>query len=457
MTRSLYRYAAGVLLGATALSGPAGAHTLYDHGDTLIDFDFEAAAGIFNSSEAYAQVLRAEEASPTWLEGYAKYGLSAAQNLAGAGTLYGAFNLLSSATRGDGDAGGFTTGKEEDTQVEDAYIGWRSGDLVPWLGEDGIDLSFGSQNFTIGDGFLVNGDSLNFGEGFEPLAEAGIAPNGLSRGGAYWLAARKAFDQTAILRLGGQTGVHLDAFWLDSDNKAQAEMELAGVNLEYRDATYGTVGVTYLEGLDVDDESAEFLGYGHRDGQKTLAVRANGSLGVPSLFVSAEYVDQDNGDDYLGAGDDGDDHAWYGEAGWTFTDAPWAPKLTYRYSSFSDGFDPLFFGFNRGYGTWFQGEVAANYAGPFNSDTDVHHVGLVLAPSPTVEFGALFFEFEDAGQGFLDGNELDLYAQWVVNDHLVLSPLVGFYTPDVSAADGGTQIGNDDTNMYSQVIAIVNF
>ena len=232
MTRSLYRYAAGVLLGATALSGPAGAHTLYDHGDTLIDFDFEAAAGIFNSSEAYAQVLRAEEASPTWLEGYAKYGLSAAQNLAGAGTLYGAFNLLSSATRGDGDAGGFTTGKEEDTQVEDAYIGWRSGDLVPWLGEDGIDLSFGSQNFTIGDGFLVNGDSLNFGEGFEPLAEAGIAPNGLSRGGAYWLAARKAFDQTAILRLGGQTGVHLDAFWLDSDNKAQAEMELAGVNAE---------------------------------------------------------------------------------------------------------------------------------------------------------------------------------------------------------------------------------
>ena len=50
-----------------------------------------------------------------------------------------------------------------------------------------------------------------------------------------------------------------------------------------------------------------------------------------------------------------------------------------------------------------------------------------------------------------------LYAQWVVNDHLVLSPLVGFYTPDSAAADGGTQIGDDDTNIYSQVIAIVNF
>lgn len=443
-------------IAATALCAvaPAGAYQLYDDGASVINLDLEVALGVFNSEKAYAQVLRSEDASPTWQEGYAKYGLSAAHSFDGAGGVYGAFNLLSSATRGDGDAGGFTTGKEEDTQVEDAYIGWRSGDLVPWLGEDGIDLSFGSQSFTIGDGFLVNGDSLNFGEGFEPLADAGIAPNGLSRGGAYWLAARKAFDQTAILRIGGDTGVHIDGFWLDSDNKAQAEMELAGANLEYRDATYGTVGLTYLKGLDVDDESAAFLGYQHRDGQETLAVRANGSLGVENLFLSAEYVDQDNGDDYVG---DGTDHAWYGEAGWTFVAVPWSPKLTYRYSTFSDGFDPLFFGFNRGYGTWFQGEVAANYAGPFNSDTDVQHVGLALTPAPTVELGALFFDFDDAGQGFLDGNEFDLYAQWIVNEHLVLSPLVGFYTPDKSASQGGTQIGDNDTNIYSQVIAIINF
>ncbi|WP_353110347.1 hypothetical protein [Salinisphaera dokdonensis] len=456
MNRSTTRRGMYAVLAGTALlaSAQAGAYGLYETDDTLINFDVEVALGGFNSSKAYAQVLRTEDASPTWLEGYAKYGLSAVHALDGAGSVYGAFNLLSSATRGDGDAGGFTTGKEEDTQVEDAYIGWRSGDLVPWLGEDGIDLSFGSQSFTIGDGFLVNGDSLNFGEGFEPLSDAGIAPSGLSRGGAYWLAARKAFNETAILRIGGDTGVHFDGFWLDSDNKSQAEMELAGANLEYRDETYGTVGLTYLKGLDVDDESAEFLGYQHRDGQETLAIRANGSLGVENLFLSGEYVDQDNGDNYVG---DGDDHAWYGEAGWTFAQMPWSPKLTYRFSSFSDGFDPLFFGFNRGYGTWFQGEVAANYAGPFNSDTDVHHVGLALAPSPTVELGALFFEFDNAGQGFLDGNEIDLYAQWVVNDHLVLSPLVGFYTPDSSAADGGTQIGDDDTNIYSQVIAIVNF
>ena len=91
------------------------------------------------------------------------------------------------------------------------------------------------------------------------------------------------------------------------------------------------------------------------------------------------------------------------------------------------------------------------------TDGDVHHVGLTLAPSDTVELGALFFQFDNAGDGFLDGNEFDLYAQWVVNEHLVISPLVGFYSPDNSAAEGGTQLGDDDTNIYSQVIAIVSF
>jgi len=43
-----------------------------------------------------------------------------------------------------------------------------------------------------------------------------------------------------------------------------------------------------------------------------------------------------------------------------------------------------------------------------------------------------------------------------VNEHLVIRP-PGFYTPDKSAAEGGTQLGDDDTNIYSQVIAIVNF
>ena len=40
------------------------------------------------------------------------------------------------------------------------------------------------------------------------------------------------------------------------------------------------------------------------------------------------------------------------------------------------------------------GEVAGNYAGPFNSNTGVHHVGLKATPREDITVGALFFDFD---------------------------------------------------------------
>ena len=111
--------------------------------------------------------------------------------------VYGAARLISTATWGDGDAAGFTTGSESRTNFEDAFVGWKSGNAFSALGKNGIDISAGRQTYTIGNGFLVYGDALNFGKGFDQLA-----PQSLNRGGAYYLAARESFDQTAILRLG---------------------------------------------------------------------------------------------------------------------------------------------------------------------------------------------------------------------------------------------------------------
>ena len=206
--------------------------------------------------------------------------------------------------------------------------------------------------------------------------------------------------------------------------------------------------------LDVDDTFAPILGYGSRDGQKTTSFRYQGNAGVDNLFLSAEFVNQEAGE-----GSDENSKAWYAEAGWTFSETPWSPSVNYRYSSFDEGFDPLFFGFNRGYGTWFQGEVAANYAGPFNSDASVHHLSFKATPSETLSIGALFFDFTDTagGTGNLNAQEVDLYAEWVAAPHLIISPLVGLYMPDNSAAEGGSQIGSDETNTYAQIIAIVPF
>jgi hypothetical protein len=434
-------------LAVAGLSAPASAYNFYDQNGTELNVDIEAALGVFSSQETYNLGAKSQAGESQWQEGYIKYGLSGSQSVGSGSQVYGAVNLVSSGTWGDGDAGGITSGNERETDLEDAYLGWRSGTLIPALGEDGLDLSVGRQQFTIGDGFLINSDALNFGDA---LNGGGLD---FDRGGAYWLAARKAFDQTAIARIGGSEGLRADLFWLASDNKAQAEMELAGLNTEYV-TPQGTFGLAYIEGLDVDDTFAPILGYGSRDGQQTTSLRYQGNADVENLFLSAEFVNQEAGTD-----SDESARAWYAEAGWTFNETRWSPSVNYRYSSFDEGFDPLFFGFNRGYGTWFQGEVAANYAGPFNSDASVHHVSLKAAPSETLSIGALFFDFTDTagGTGNLNAQEVDIYAEWVAAPHLIISPLVGFYMPDSSAAEGGSQIGSDDTNAYAQIIAIVPF
>jgi hypothetical protein len=85
--------------------------------------------------------------------------------------------------------------------------------------------------------------------------------------------------------------------------------------------------------------------------------------------------------------------------------------VNYRYTSYDEGYDPLFFGFNRGYGTWFQGEVAANYAGPFGTDSDIHYLGVKANPTELLTVGASYFDFSDTvgGSGNNDANEIDLW------------------------------------------------
>jgi hypothetical protein len=416
---------------------PAQAYELYNQDESILNADLEALFGAMRSSKNYDLLGNRDKGSSSWREGYVKYGLSGSQGLGGAGSLYGAFNLISSATWGDGDAAGVTEGSERRTAVEDAYLGWRSGNLLPWLGENGLDISGGRQVVAIGDGFLIQGDPVNFGD-----VDLGAD---FDRGGAYYLAARKAFDQTAVVRLGGSDGWRGDLIWLKSDNRYQAETELAIANLEHVDEL-GTLGLTWIHGLDVNQRFAEIIGLEERDGMDTVSLRGSGGLGVENLNLAAEYVTQDK--------DSGRENAWYLEGSWTFADVAWSPTATYRYSRFSEAFDPLFYGFSRGYGTWFQGEVAANYAGPFNSNAKVHHVGLKATPRENLTLGALFFDFDtlDTDRGNLGGRELDLYVEWMVNDHLLISPLIGFYQPERSADQGGLQLGGDGTNTYLQLI-----
>ncbi|THG77111.1 hypothetical protein E5198_17090 [Pseudomonas sp. A-1] len=440
-TRHLARAIRVATMSSLLASAPlTWAHELYAQGDSQLSADLEAVFGVFHSAESYAQSGTLEEGSTSWQEAYLKYGLSGSQGLSAAGDqLYGKFNWVSSGTFGDGDAAGWSNGSERTTKIEDAYLGWRSGQRFSALGENGVDISLGRQNIVIGDGFLVSGDALNFGDE--------IADGMLDRGGAYYLTGRKAFDQTAVLRLGGDTGLRSDLMWLKSNNRAQGKAEMAVATLE-QVSDKGTVGLTYLDVLDTDEEF-DFIG---RKGIRTYSLRGQGNAGVDNMFLAGEYAHQDrNGDD---------ENAWYLEAGWTFADLPWSPSVNYRYSRFSADYDPLFYGNGRALGTWFQGEVASNYAGPFNNNTQVHHVGIKASPMEGLSVGALLYDFdtlETDNRLNLSGQELNLYAEWGVSEHLFVMPVLGFYKPDVDASNGGTQLGNDDTNVYAQLIMATMF
>ena len=429
---------AALSLAALLAQPSAQAIELHADDESHLNADILAVYGLFNSRKNYD----ATPGGSTWREGFIKYGISGDQRLAGNGSAYGALSWVSSATWGDGDAAGNTDGTERTTKLEDAYLGWRSGELFPLLGKDGVDASFGRQVVKLGRGFLINDDGPNLGKG--------PADGALDRGGAYYLAARHAFDRTAVLRLGGERGVHASVLWLKSDNRAQAETELAAGTLDYTTAA-GTLGLTWIHGLGVTEQwASEFQR--QRDSMDTYSLRGEGNAGIDNASFAFEYAWQDK--------QAGPEKAWYAEAGYTFAELPWAPSLTYRYTRYSEGWDALFTGLSTGYGTWFQGEVAANYAGPFNSNTGVHHLGLVAKPLENLTLGALYFDFDTLHTRNalnLGARELDLYVEWAVSPHLIVSPLVGLYQPKKDENTGGNQVGGNGTNLYSQVTLAMPF
>ncbi|RRC97066.1 alginate export family protein [Amphritea balenae] len=427
------------LAASVMLAGAIQAAPIYEQEGKTLEFNVEAMAGVFSTDENYTGVAGGND----WQEAYIKGDL-VGRNALDSGAVYGGLGLIALGTRGDGDAAGLTAGDESELKIENAFVGWQSADGL-------FDLSLGRQQFMLGDGFLIAGDAISLGD---------IPGADVDRGGAYYLAGQKSFDKTAVLKVDPQGALRGDLFWLQSDNPYHQNTELAGINIELVDDLKGTLGLSYMTVLDVDAGTG--LGaWDQRDGMDIVSLRGQGSMGVENLFLSFEYVDESGGDTAI----TNDASAWYVEAGWTFADMPWSPNVNYRHAVFSgddsstaknEAFDPLFFGFTRGFGTWFQGEVASNYAGPANSGNDVDRIELTLQPREDLTVGLQYWEFgkqNDAADH--SGSEIDLYALWSINDNFIFSPMVGYYKPD--GADVITAQGNDDSNLYLQGVLMYFF
>ena len=416
----------------------AGDNT-FKAGDFTAAMDVELGAGYFDTRNTNFGVGRFDiitgenTGDAQWFEAYLKPVITAEYLIGSAGYLYGGVSLIAGLTRGDGDAGGFTNGTEDDIDNEYLYIGWNSGGLFSEsLGEEAISLSFGRQDYHIGNGFLIQDGN------FDQLSK-----------GTYWLAPRTAFDNTALLKVKTQD-VAADFFYLESDSD-QDNTDLAGFDLRYNTSESGSIGFTYFHILDADIHF-----YGPRDGMDVYSIRANdiNFQRLNNFLFSGEYVSQS------GSGDDGkiDADAWYLQGSYTFSDASWSPTISYRYSEFSgdpdntdnvsENFDPLFFGESTGWGTWYQGEIAGEYL-LFNSNQTTHMVQLNATPNESLSVGAIYYKFDLQEKNYYGtavsdksfADEINIYADWTINDALYLSALYGVAFPGRGAADafGGNE------------------
>ncbi|MDV2439368.1 hypothetical protein QR665_07745 [Acinetobacter gerneri] len=405
----------------------AHAEYVYSHDGLTIKPTAELTYGMFYSDKSYQNPE--SESHKYWHEIYAKYGAKATYDLANS-SLYASLVGISSATLGDGDAGNLTTGDEHRTSVDEWKIGFRNAKSDQENAT--IDLSIGRQNVVVGDGFIVAGDALNMGKG--------IADE-LDRGGGYYLAARRSFDFTTVLDFKPIDELATRWMYLESDNKAQNKAKLWLTDWQYTKPKYD-LGLTYLQITDVDDPFNET----DRKDLKDVAVRGKAKLNE-QLGISGEFVHQDKKSD--------NENAWYLGINYTFDQVKYTPNLSYRYSSFSENYDPLFYGnTDAGFGTWFQGEVAGNYAGPFNSNARIHQISLQASVKENLHLGLLAYRFETIKKTYenLDGHEIDAFAIWSPTKQINVIPLIGFYKPKKDIENKGSQVSDNKTNTYAQLI-----
>ena len=397
---------------------------------------FKAAAAYFMQNDSWFGNAEANlgARSGSWWETYLHPGIEGSYFLQNSSELYGRVSAVFGSTN-EIDAAGSNVpwGNVTDTRVEDAYVGWRSGDLFGDLGKGFLDVSVGRQQYVVGNGFLFYSQSSN----------------GKNRG-AYWMGERQAAKFSGIVKL--KTGNwKADLVYLEADDNPNSDTRLGGVTLDYTlSETIGGIGGGVYT-VASDDET--------RDSMNVFDVRFSlfpfaafdASDVLKPMKLEGEYVDEDNGDTLDASG-------WYLSAGYQWADVPWKPTLTYRYASFSEDYDPLFYGFYD-WGYWYQGEVLGEYV-LSNSNLDSHMIKLNVKPIDSVSASLFYFKFkfDDASAAGVTSrdfaDEWNLTVDWTATDHVTISAVAAYVDPDKGARE---YTGGGDSWSYGMLYGSVSF
>jgi hypothetical protein len=381
----------------------------------------------FGNSEGYLG-----EKSDSWWESLVRPGFEFNYVLADSQALYGQLDGVQANTFGglDGAGSNLDFGDTSNFRIDHAYVGWKSGKLFSTLGEDFLDISFGRQTYVLGNGFL-------------------FANQGGSGGkrAAFWIGGRNTADYAGIIRMksGNWSG---DLVYFEADDIAETDSRVGGANLEYTEENVANIGVGFF-GTDSDiDERDSMQIYNIRGGIHPFALMG-GMDALKPLRLEAEYAHETKDSGYENG------NAWYAAISYEFENSPWKPGLTYRYASFDENWDSLFYG-STDWGTWYQGEIMGEYA-LVNSNLDSHMLKLKLQPIDEVTINLIYFNFtahEDWVGGDDIADEYNLIVDWAVNDHLALSVVGGIANPGDAMVE---ETGGDDNWSYLMLFGAIKF
>lgn len=432
--------AAVLTLPATTLAGEGDSNPLrfyqQDNGSYL-----QATLGVdyayFSQHNAWYGVDQSKYGDhiDSWSESLIRPGLEGKYVLANSQSLYGRIDVVQANTFGGVDAR-FTNAELGDVSwlgIDKAYLGWRSGRLFGSLGDDFLDLSFGRQIYTTGTAFLFGSEG---GAGF--------------RRAAYYLGGRRSADYAAIARMksGPWSG---DLFYFENNSVFPFNTTAGGTTVEYAFGPAATLGGS-LAAIESDVPSRDGMQVGDIRGSIKPFELGRGPALLQPLKFDAELV-RENRDDGM---DDG--FGWYVAASYQFVQVPWKPELTYRYASFDEDYDTLFYS-AVDWGSWFQGEITGEYD-LFNSNLDSHMLRLKVQPIEPVVVNLIYYAFSlhDAqAMGVTSSDYVDewnLIVDWTVTKHLTLSLVGAYAVPD----DGAEQRFGDDQNWTAgMVMATVRY
>jgi hypothetical protein len=207
-----------------------------------------------------------------------------------------------------------------------------------------------------------------------------------------------------------------------------------------------------LATLESDNNSRDEMRlYDIRGSIKPFAA-AGGPSTLQPLKLDGELVVEDR--------DDGQDNGlgWYLSASYQWSEVPWKPELTYRYSSFDENYDVLFYSATD-WGSWFQGEITGEYD-IFNENQDTHMIRLKVQPVEPIAVSLFYYAFSlhspatlgVASDDYVD--EWNLTVDWTVNKHLTLSWVGAYAFPDSGAEE---RFGDDETWKAMMVMASIRY